>query len=102
MNYNLEKIAAEILEHLRPQDIPPHSDELFLNYAALAISKGRHVDLEDIHDAWVAWMTPKNPEHPALVPFKELETVTQNKDAPYLHAVRLVAAQIESAASVTN
>ncbi len=94
MNY-LQKLASEIRANVDSDDLPDQNTEsLFLNYAALLLAKGRDVTAEDIHNAWAAWMTSKDPAHDALRPFKELSARTQQEDIPYLRAVQKTALQL--------
>jgi hypothetical protein len=88
----IEELARAI-RHGVPPDLVPDGDtgSLFRIYAALALAKGERVVLEDVHDAWAAWMSGQDPGHPSLVPFAELPEQTQRSDAPYLDAIRAVA-----------
>ena len=47
--------------------------------------------LEDVHDAWAAWMSEQNPKHQSLKPLGELPAEIQRADQPYLDAIRAVA-----------
>ncbi len=60
-------------------------------YAVFAMAKGEGVVLEDVHDAWGAWMSEQNPDHRSLRPLAELPTEIQHADQPYLDASRTVA-----------
>jgi len=93
MNY-LERLALEIREEL-PADALDQSrlDSLLLEYAVLVLAKGAQVSLEDVHNAWVAWMTTNGEQHEALVPFEELPRETQAKDAPFVTAIRAVSSR---------
>jgi hypothetical protein len=64
---------------------------LFRLYAVLALAKGEDVRLEDVHDAWAAWMAGQDPGHSSLVPFAELTSDVRRSDEPYLEAVVAVA-----------
>lgn len=55
--------------------------------------------VEDIHDAWAAWMADRDPGHEALRPFGELDSGTRREDDPSVRAVRTVAARLADAAS---
>jgi hypothetical protein len=91
----IEEIAEEIGAELGPDRLPAEGDpdRLLRAYAVLARSKGSHVSAEDVHDAWAAWMTEVDPNHPALRPFYELDRETKGEDAPFLEAIRVVAAR---------
>jgi hypothetical protein len=84
---------AEAIERLIPPDLLPVGDTavLFRIYAVLAMAKGVGVELEDVHDAWAAWMSAEDPEHRSLKPLDELAVGVQRADEPYLHAIRSVA-----------
>ncbi|MGH3633115.1 MAG: DUF7701 domain-containing protein [Mycobacterium sp.] len=60
-------------------------------YAVLKRVKGEAVSRSDVHDAWCAWKQQWTRWHHALVPFAELDEVTQNADSPYVHAIRAAA-----------
>jgi len=70
---------------------PERSDDLFRIYAVLLAAKGLGVTDEDVHDAWVAWMSAHGEDHPAMVPFDELDEATKAEDAPFARAIRTVA-----------
>lgn len=76
-----------------PPNLLPDGDisSLFRMYAVLAMAKGEGVVLEDVHDAWAAWMSGQNPEHQSLKPLRELPAETRRADQPYLDAIRAVA-----------
>lgn len=84
---------AEAIERLIPPDLLPVGDTsaLFRIYAVLAMAKGVGVELEDVHDAWAAWMSAKDPGHRSVKPLEELEVGVQRADEPYLDAIRRVA-----------
>jgi hypothetical protein len=71
----------------------PNADTaaLFRLYAVLALAKGEAVTLQDVHDAWAAWMSGRDPEHASLRPFDELSAEVQDADAPYRDAIHAVA-----------
>lgn len=87
----------DVAEAIRRQ-IPPHllpdgdTAPLFRLYAVLALAKGDRVVLEDVHDAWAAWMTASNPNHRSITPLADLPQEIQRADQPYLDAIRAVAA----------
>lgn len=84
--------ARLIRSHLPPQARPPEdADDLFLMYAVLLRAKGEQVTEVDVHDAWAAWMEPRNPQHPALVPFESLDEHTRSQDLPYAQAIHCAA-----------
>lgn len=90
----LDEIAHRIRDNLPTEARPPaDADSLFLLYAVLARAKGESTTLEDVHDAWAAWMQTLNPAHTALVPFSELTPTVQHEDLPYLQAIQRTAAQ---------
>lgn len=91
MNY-LDLIAAEIQRTAEPESIPPDEDlPLYRQYALLALTKGRDVTTEDVHNAWATWASDHDPDHRHLIPFKELSLSEQRKDEPYAEAIRQVA-----------
>lgn len=91
MNY-LEALAKEIQQAV-PVDALPDDDTsaLFLIYAIVLLARGENTGREDVHNAWVAWMTIKGQQHNSMVPFAELPPETQAKDSPFVIAIRTVA-----------
>src|SRR4051812_40575719 len=70
-NY-VEEVAREIRREVPPDVLPDEdSEELFLMYATLVLSKGASVTARDVHDAWSAWMTAKDPDHESIKPYDE-------------------------------
>ena len=73
-------------------------------YALLVLIKGEDVTLSDIHDAWSVNMNYKeaNPpycyghDHLSIVPFDQLSKETQDRDVPYLEALKEVARELKS------
>ena len=91
MSY-VDEVAAAIRGVLLPDLIPSgDTSMLFRVYAVLALAKGEGVVLEDVHDAWAAWMSGHDPDHRSLIPFAELPAEVQRADQPYLDAIRAVA-----------
>jgi hypothetical protein len=90
------KSVAEVADLIRnevPQDALPDGpvDELLRSYAVLALALGTAVTSADVHDAWVAWMLARDPDHPSLVPYCELDEETAREDRPFVFAIRSVA-----------
>lgn len=91
MSY-VDEIAASIRQLIPPTLIPDgDTGALFRIYAVLALAKGERVVLEDVHDAWAAWMSNENPQHRSLKPLAELASDVQESDRPYLNAIHAVA-----------
>jgi hypothetical protein len=84
---------AEAIRRAVPPHLLPDGDTaaLFRMYAVVAMAKGDKVVLEDVHDAWAAWMSEKDPKHQSLRPLQELPAEVQRADQPYLDAIRSVA-----------
>jgi hypothetical protein len=84
---------AEAIHRLVPPRLVPDGDTsaLFRIYAVLAMAKGDRVVLEDVHDAWAAWMSGQDPSHRSLRPLGELPPEVRRSDQPYLDAIRAVA-----------
>lgn len=93
MSDHITLIAQAICDRVSNDRTPGTGEDLqlFRMYAVLARAKGTAVTAEDIHDAWCAWMSARNPEHAALVPFTELDRERQSQDEPFVQAVRAVA-----------
>ena len=85
--------VADAIRRAIPSQLLPDGDTagLFRLYAVLALAKGDRVVIEDVHDAWAAWMSDQNPAHESLKPLRELSCQVQHADRPYLDAIRAVA-----------
>ena len=94
MNY-LEDVADAIRSGV-PSELLPDLDttDLFRIYAVLALAKGEGVALEDVHNAWSAWMSGQDPRHQAIRPLAELSADVQAADEPYLEAIRRAARRL--------
>lgn len=68
--------------------------DLLRLYALLALSKGHETAPRDVHDAWACWAADRNPTHPSLVPYEELDAETQALDDDYVEAIHLVASEL--------
>jgi hypothetical protein len=91
MNY-LDRIAAAIKQQVSSEKLPDEDTAaLFRLYAVLALAKGSQVTLEDVHNAWSAWMIERDPGHESIRPLAELSPEVQREDEPYLNAIRVVA-----------
>jgi hypothetical protein len=88
-------VAAEIQAAVPPEALPSgDTDELFLIYAVLALAKGLDVEARDIHNAWAAWMSTKDPHHESIVPYDDLSPDVRREDDAYVAAVRSVARRL--------
>lgn len=88
----MDEIASAIRGRIAPALVPDgETGSLFRIYAVLALAKGERVVLEDVHDAWAAWMSGQDPEHRSVKPLTELAPEVQEADRPYLDAIRAVA-----------
>jgi hypothetical protein len=88
----LEILSREIRDAVPSEALPDDDTSgLFLIYAVLLLAKGEEVRREDVHNAWVVWMTGKGEQHPSMVPFSQLPPATQAEDSPFVVAVRTVA-----------
>jgi hypothetical protein len=90
VNY-INDLAEAIRRELDPRTLPDEPVELLRAYAVLALALGDEVTAEDVHNAWVAWMLPRHPEHPALVPYADLDAATAAQDLPFVEAIKAVA-----------
>lgn len=91
MNY-IEQIARQIRAAVPASKLPDDdTHDLFRMYAVLVLAKGESVDAADVHNAWVSWMSGREPEHEALVPYDRLPLEIADQDAPYVAAIRSVA-----------
>lgn len=89
MNY-IERLSNKIKSEL-PKDVLPeveYVDDLFYIYAVLSLAKKADVTLEDVHDAWAAWMTQHDPSHASIKPYSELSPDVRKQDEPFLAAIK--------------
>lgn len=94
MNY-LQEIANAITREVSSDALPDRdTSDLFLVYAVLLLARGQGVSREDVHNAWVAWMTSHGEELPTMVPFGELPAEEQAEDSPFVSAIRAVAGRL--------
>jgi len=85
----IRDLANQIRSKFNESEIPDKGlDELFDSYAVLALSKGKSVTNEDVHNAWSAWATKFDPDNKSLVPFDELPSETQSSDTKFTKAIR--------------
>lgn len=81
---------ARLIGH-RCGDMDPKEDQdamrLLRLYALLGHAKGPAVTSWDVHDAWSVWRVETMPDHPALVPWPELERDVQVLDDKYRDAI---------------
>jgi hypothetical protein len=92
----LDDISAAIRHELPADLLPdePHVERLLRCYAVLIRAKGDGVTIEDVHDAWAAWMLDVDPQHSAIRPFDQLDPQTQQQDLPFLRALHRVASEL--------
>lgn len=94
MNY-VSEVAERIRREVPPEVLPDgDTDLLFLIYATLALTMGKNVGPEQVHDAWAAWMTYQEPSHESIKPFDELDPETKQEDTPFADAIKRVATQL--------
>lgn len=94
MNY-LDTLATAIRQEVTPDALPAGDTTLlFRLYAVLALAKGTEVTGEDVHNAWAAWMSEKEPTHESIKPYSELVQDVQREDQSFVDAIRMVASRI--------
>ena len=91
MSY-LDDVASEIRGEVPPDLRGEDTEGLFRLYAVLALAKGGAVTARDVHNAWVAWMQERDPDHKSIRPFTELDRDTRRADDPFVVAIRRAAA----------
>lgn len=88
----IEKIAVAIHQRVHPHDSLPEQERgLYLIYAVLALSVGKHVTRRHVHDAWSAWKATIDPKHDSIQPFEDLDADVQEEDQPFVRAIHEVA-----------
>jgi len=91
VNY-IDEIASSIRSRVDHRSLPEGDlQQLFAIYALVALTCGPTVSGEDVHNAWAAWMTFQDDDHPALIPYAELDPSTASDDTPFVAAIREVA-----------
>jgi hypothetical protein len=85
-----EAIRAHIPSHRMPEG---NAEELLRLYAVLLRAKGTAVTESDVHDAWSAWMTRRDADHPSLVDYRQLGDDVQKEDRIFVTAIRRAADQ---------
>lgn len=85
--------VAQAIRREIPEALLPSGDVelLLLFYAVLALVKGEETSARDVHDAWVAWMTAADEDHPSMVPYDSLPERIRAEDEPFVAAIRRVA-----------
>lgn len=93
MSY-LAELADAIRNEVDPAALPTgDTASLFRIYAVLALAKGHEVTVEDVHNAWVAWMSERDPDHRSIKPFDELPADVRTQDEPFVDAIRAALAK---------
>lgn len=88
----IEEIATAIYQRVHPNDsLPDEERGLYLIYAVLVLTIGKHVTRRHVHDAWSAWKATTDPKHDSIQPFEDLDADMQQEDQPFVHAIRDVA-----------
>ena len=95
MSY-LDELAVRIRDEVPEAERGETALDLFRLYAVLALAKGKFVEASDVHNAWVAWMQDRQPNHEALEPFEKLDKETREADSPFVLAIRSVASAIDT------
>ena len=85
----LDDLATAIREHVPDSRVPEgDADQLFRLYAVLLRAKGASVTQSDVHDAWSAWMAERDPGHPSIVEYQDLDDKVRAQDRVFATAVR--------------
>jgi hypothetical protein len=79
-------------EEIGELHVDPRLRELYL---LLLLVLGGGVSRVDVHDAWSVWKSSLGEDdHPALVPFSDLDRETADKDQPYVDAIHRAARRL--------
>lgn len=96
----IEEIAAAIYQRVHPNDsLPDEERGLYLIYAVLALTVGKHVTRRHVHDAWSAWKATTEPQHDSIQPFEDLDADVQEEDQPFVRAIHDVAGSLTELAT---
>jgi hypothetical protein len=88
----LDEIAGVIRSHIPDNRMPDgDADQLLRLYAILLRAKGTTITESDVHDAWSAWMSPRNNNHLSLVAYEDLPKDVQTEDRIFATAIRRAA-----------
>lgn len=88
----LDDVAAHIRKHIPETRMPEgHAEALLRIYAILLRAKGCDVTESDVHDAWSAWMSEREPGHASLVPYDQLSREVRDEDRIFVTAIRRAA-----------
>ncbi len=91
MSY-ITDLAEAIRREVDPSLLPEgDSAGLFRIYAVLTLAKGTAVSLEDVHNAWAAWMSEREPNHESIRQYAELSSELKREDQPFLKAIQSIA-----------
>lgn len=91
----IEEIAEAIHQEAYPDESLDDGERgLYLVYAVLALTIGKEVTREHVHDAWSAWTAMTEPDHESIQPFNRLATSVQQEDQPFVAAIRAVAERL--------
>lgn len=72
-------------------ELPDLDPDLARLYTLLALTQGTATTLEDVHYAWAVWTTTTRGGRRSLVPFSELDSVTQELDRDYMSGIHRAA-----------
>ena len=96
----LDDTAQIIRKHIPPDKLPDEDvSTLLCLYAVLLRAKGVAVTQVDVHDAWSAWMSNRQPDHESLVPHSDLAYDVQKEDQVFVDAIRAAAQEVAESAS---
>lgn len=99
MTSYLRADAARLRANLPPKTAV--SEELLLLYALLLRVKGAAVNASDVHDAWALWSDLQGQAGDDLLPYDDLPPEIQQRDSPYVEAIRRAADQPERGATLS-
>ncbi|MDQ1747149.1 MAG: hypothetical protein QOD07_1412 [Frankiaceae bacterium] len=92
MSSYLRRDAERIRALVESESAAAEIDPVFFVYAVLMRAKGTAVTAADVHDAWAAAAEIGGKSSAHLVPWDALDGTTQQRDAPFLAAIRAAAA----------
>ncbi len=91
----IEEIAKAIHHEAYPDESLDDTERgLYLVYAVLAVTIGKEVTREHVHDAWSAWTVMTEPDHESIQPFNRLTPSVQQEDQRFVAAIRAVAERL--------
>jgi hypothetical protein len=85
----VDELIREIEARLPPTEDDSDQQRLLASFYALLVLTREQgpIRAREIHDAWACAMAASGREHPSLIPYRELDAATRQKDEPFAEAL---------------